>query len=147
MKNEDNKYYVAYGMNLCEYYMQPIPQDAYPLTASVINDHKLVFRAGLATIEPCEGSNVPVGVWAITKKMERALDVREGYPSLYRKEFIDIDAAEYGIVSAMVYIMNGDEPLSPPNNYYESIIREGYVNWNLDTEYLNEAIAEAEAVE
>lgn len=143
------KYYAAYGMNLCDRFMQPIPKEAfphdpYPKKFAVIKDYKLVFRAGLATIEPCEGSEVPVGVWAITENKEHDLDRRESFPSLYRKEFFDIDVEGYGKVNAMVYVMNGDEKLAPPSDYYESIIREGYMNWNLDVAYLNRAIAEAE---
>lgn len=144
MDNSINKYYIAYGMNLDERYMQPVPQEAKPIEATMIKDYKLVFRDGLATIEPCKGNKVPVGVWAITKRKERDLDIREGYPSLYRKELFDVDVAGHGTVKAMVYIMNGSEPLSPPSDYYESIIREGYENWNLDTAYLDKAIMEAE---
>ena len=49
------KYYAAYGMNLCDRMMQPIPKDAfphdpYPKAYSVIKDYKLKFRGGLATI-------------------------------------------------------------------------------------------------
>lgn len=144
------KYYVAYGMNLCDRYMQPIPKEAfphdpYPLHYSVIKDYKLMFRAGLATIEPCEGCEVPVGVWAITESKEKALDMREGYPSLYRKEYIDVEVAGYGKVTAMVYVMNGNDKLSPPSDYYESIIREGYNDWHLPISALNKAIGEAEA--
>lgn len=143
------KFYAAYGMNLCDRFMQPVPREAfphdpYPERYAVIKDYKLVFRSGLATIEPCDGSEVPVGVWAITKNKELDLDMREGYPSLYRKEYFDIDIPGYGTVNAMVYIMNGDDKISPPSTYYESIIREGYINWNLDISVLNRAVAEAE---
>ena len=145
-------YYAAYGMNLCDRCMQPIPKEAfphdpYPQKASVIKDYKLVFRAGLATIEPCKGSEVPCGVWAITEDKEKYLDIREGYPELYRKEYVVIDVAGYGTVRAMVYVMNGNREMRAPDNGYAGIIREGYDDWHLDKSILEKAIAEAEEAE
>lgn len=145
------KYYVAYGMNLCDRVMQPIPREAfphdpYPEKATVIKDYKLVFRGGLANIEPCKGSEVPCGVWAITEAKEKTLDVREGYPNLYRKEYVDVTIAGYGTVNAMVYVMNDKCELRAPDKGYAGIIREGYDNWHLDKTVLENAIAEAEAV-
>lgn len=141
-------YYAAYGMNLCDRFMQPIPQsafphDPYPLAHAVIKDYKLVFRTH-ATIEPCEGAEVPVGVWAITEDMEKKLDQREGYPTYYRKEYFDIDVPGYGTVSAMAYVMKPGHEIMPPDDHYEAIIREGYENWHLPVSVLNKAIAEAE---
>jgi len=152
------RFYVAYGMNLCDRMMNPntkdcYPHDPYPQHYTVIKDYKLVFRgnghgSGLATIEPCKGSEVPVGVWAISESKERDLDRREGFPHLYRKEFVDVEVAGYTIpgepIKAMVYVMNGDHMLSTPDDYYEAIIREGYGNWHLPVSVLNKAIAEAE---
>ena len=141
-------FYAAYGMNLCDRFMQPIPRDAfphdpYPLQPAVIKDYKLVFRTH-ANIEPCEGAEVPVGVWAITEAMEKKLDQREGYPTYYDKQFFDIDVPGYGRVNAMAYVMKPGHEITPPDDYYEGLLREGYQNWNLDVSYLNRAIAEAE---
>ena len=145
-------YYVAYGSNLCNRAMKSrckdaFPHDPYPNKATVIKDYKLMFRNGLATIEPCKGSEVPVGVWAISKNDEKALDSYEGFPHLYRKEYVPVSIAGYGDVKAMVYIMNGHDELESPSQYYENIIREGYANWNLDVSVLDKAIDEAKAAE
>ena len=152
-------FYAAYGMNLCDRYMVDqnikdcFPHDPYPRHFAIIKDYKLTFRGngkgtGLATIEPCAGSEVPVGLWSISKSKERELDRREGFPTLYRKEWLPVeyDSNGPGVIQirALVYVMNGDKKLSTPSDYYENIIREGYQNWGLDISFLNRAVAEAE---
>ncbi len=76
--------YIAYGSNL------NLPQMAFRCpTAEVagtseLKDYELLFRGGrrgaVATVEPKEGSSVPVLLWKIRQKDEEALDRYEGYP-------------------------------------------------------------------
>ncbi len=138
-----NKLYIAYGSNL------NLPQMAQrcPLAkvagASEIKDYALVFRGGrhgaVATIEPCEGSSVPVLLWNITPRDEQALDVYEGYPSFYEKQSMELPLDDR-TVSAMVYVMTPGHRLGYPSDYYYNTIREGYKTAGFDTSVLEHAV-------
>ena len=84
------KIYIAYGSNINTEQMSHRCPDARVIGTSVVPDHKLVFRGhtegAVATIEPEEGSSVPVLVWKISKRDEAHLDVYEGFPRLYVKK-------------------------------------------------------------
>ena len=72
------KYYIAYGSNLDVDQMLRRCPDALTIGCSAIDGYKLVFRgnsrSGVANIEPCAGSSVPVGVWSISLSDEESLD-------------------------------------------------------------------------
>ena len=72
-----NKLYIAYGSNLNLPQMAHRCPSAKVVGASEIKNYALVFRGGrngaVATIEPCEGSSVPVLLWKITPKDEATL--------------------------------------------------------------------------
>ena len=82
-----NRLYIAYGSNL------NLPQMAFRCpTAKVVGTsevkgYELLFRGGsrgaVATIEPLEGSSVPVLLWKIRPQDEIALDRYEGYPEMH----------------------------------------------------------------
>ena len=103
-----SKLYIAYGSNLNLPQMAHRCPSAKVVGASEIKDYALVFRGGrngaVATIEPCEGSSVPVLLWKITPKDEAALDVYEGFPRFYDKELMELPLDGQS-VSAMVYVM------------------------------------------
>lgn len=102
-----------------------------------LKNYQLTFR-GVATIEPVDGAETPVGVWEITPRDELALDRYEGYPSYYRKETVTVDMPN-GAVEAMVYIMNEGKP-NMPSGFYYNTIHEGYRDVGLDPKYLQAAL-------
>ena len=61
------KFYLAYGSNLNVKQMQFRCPDAVVAGTAVIPDYELLFKGSLTgaylTIEPKQGSMVPVGVW------------------------------------------------------------------------------------
>ena len=147
MKNT-NKLYIAYGSNLHLGQMEFRCPYATPLGTTELEGYRLLFRGGgsgnaVATVEPMEGSSVPVLLWEITPRDEEALDHYEGWPRLYRKETVTVKhkgkAAE-----AMVYIMNDIYPLGLPGDYYLGIIKEGYESAGFDFSVLDEAVAASE---
>lgn len=77
------KLYVAYGSNLNLAQMARRCPDAKVVGIGTLKNYQLTFR-GVATIEPVDGAETPVGVWEITPRDELALDRYEGYPSYYR---------------------------------------------------------------
>ena len=135
--------YIAYGSNL------NLPQMAFRCpTAKVvgvseIKDNELLFRgsrsSAVATVEPFQGSSVPVLLWKLKDQDLQALDHYEGYPSFYRKELLPVELNEK-TASAMVYIMNDGHPFGAPSDYYLNTILEGYHTSGFDTDFLERAV-------
>jgi hypothetical protein len=75
---QEEKIYIAYGSNLNLPQMEHRCPTAKVLGTSEIKDYELLFRGSktgsYATIEPCEGSSVPVLLWCVKPKDEIALD-------------------------------------------------------------------------
>jgi len=66
--------YIAYGSNLSVEQMTHRCPDAKIIGTSILKNWKLVFKYH-ADIEPCNGSEVPVLVWEISKTDEKYLDI------------------------------------------------------------------------
>ncbi len=85
-----NKLYIAYGSNLNLPQMAGRCPTAKVVGASEIKDYALVFRGGrhgaVATIEPCEGSSVPVLLWKITPKDEALSTFMKDSPDFTTKK-------------------------------------------------------------
>lgn len=141
-----NKYYLAYGSNLNRAQMAHRCPDAVSVGTTVLEGQKLVFRRGFLTIEPEEGSTVPVGVWRISKDDEKALDRYEGYPKFYRKEIIPVEfngAAIHTDVQCLIYIMQDGYPIQAPSDVYLITCRIGYMDFGLDLDPLMAAYERA----
>lgn len=83
------KIYGAYGSNMNLEQMAHRCPKAKVIGSGILKDYKLTFRGrykGVANIQPCKGKEVPIVLWEITDECERALDIYEGYPSLYVKK-------------------------------------------------------------
>ena len=108
-----------------------------------IEDYELLFRGSktgaYATIEPCEGSRVPVMIWSVKPKDEMALDRYEGYPRFYDKEAMALEV-DGKIVSAFVYVMTEGLRLGIPSDAYMKTIEEGYETAGFDTDVLETAL-------
>lgn len=135
--------YIAYGSNLNLSQMKQRCPTARVIGTSEIKDYELVFRGSrynaVATIEPCEGSRVPVLRWCIQPEDEKSLDRYEGYPHLYAKENMETMLNDRK-VSAMVYVMMPGHELGIPSKYYKTSIKEGYMDAGFDTDILYNAI-------
>lgn len=143
MKERENILYIAYGSNLNIEQMSSRCPYATPIGNAVLKDYQLLFRGGwggsVATVEPKEGSSVPVLIWEITPRCEDALDRYEGWPRLYRKETVGV---EFGgkTIEAMVYVMDERHPLGSPNQGYLNTIKEGYESAGFDEQVLRDAM-------
>lgn len=148
--NKGNKLYIAYGSNLNLAQMADRCPTARVLGASRMEGWRLLFRGAregaVATVEPFNGSSVPVLVWEITPADEAALDRYEGWPFLYRKETVKVKLDGKN-VKGMVYIMNGGRPLGQPNCYYYSTILEGYRDAGFDVNILRKATTDSAKTE
>ncbi len=135
------KKYIAYGSNLNLRQMARRCPTAKVVGTAMLEDYQLTFR-GVATIEKQQGAMTPVAVWEIDRENEKALDIYEGYPHLYRKEEVEI-ICNGKQLKAMVYIMNEGSARLPNISYFETI-REGYKDVGLDESFLIGAIEDTE---
>ena len=107
-----------------------------------LEDYCLLFkgskRGAYATIEPEEGSRVPVLVWTIEKEDEKSLDRYEGYPVFYYKKDLKIDLAGKR-VAALVYIMDESREYGKPSERYYSVLERAYRKYGFPMEILTEA--------
>ena len=139
------KIYIAYGSNLNLPQMAQRCPAAKVLGKSELKDYELLFRGSktgsYATVEPCEGKNVPVLLWTVGKKDELALDRYEGYPTFYEKENMTVDV-DGQPVDAFVYVMTEGHRLGMPSHRYVDTIAEGYETAGFDPSVLENAISE-----
>lgn len=136
------KYYIAYGSNMDEEQMAYRCPTAQLLSRIELEDYCLLFkgfkRGAYATIEPEEGSRVPVLVWTIEKEDEKSLDRYEGYPVFYYKKDFKIDLAGKR-VAALVYIMDESREYGKPSERYYSVLERAYRKYGFPMEILTEA--------
>lgn len=137
-------FYFAYGSNLNKGQMDLRCPAASPLTVVTLRDYKLLFcgrnRAGVATVEPCKGSNVIGGLWIITTDCLRALDVYEGFPYLYDRVALDVVDESGRVYNAITYYMVGEPPLSIPSEYYFAVIRQGYNDFKIPVQSIYDSL-------
>ena len=92
-------------------------------------NYKLAFNK-YATLKNKKKSIVPIGLWKITKKCEKNLDIYEQFPLIYEKKYIQIYKFK-----AMVYIMKSNKIKNPSKKYFYEILK-GYKDFDLDINYL-----------
>ena len=152
------KIYASYGSNINLEQMSRRCPAAVPVGKGWLMNYHLLFRGmgrgGVATVEPRRGRRVPILLWAITEKCEMALDRYEGYPSLYRKETVNVESVEWlpnqafshtvmSTAVAMIYIMNYGHMTVPSHAYFDCIL-EGYQAVGFNQRYLSEAVRRTE---
>ena len=152
--NNGGGLYAAYGSNLSVSQMSYRCPDSAIVGTGKIMDYKLVFRLH-ADIEKHEGEFVPVLIWSISKADEKRLDKYEGVKGgYYHQEKVsvvmddetdnkEINAGSGKEITAMVYIMNTQDKVSPPDAGYYQIIDEGYEHFGFDKSILKAALIES----
>ena len=139
--------YVAYGSNLNTYQMRYRCPTARLVGTGVVKDYELQFKgrkdSAFATIAPREGRIVPVAVWELQPRDEKALDRYEGYPSHYFKQDIPVKMKNGETINGMVYIMDLRQDFGIPSPGYVQTVSEGYHNCRLDTAVLKNAIRQS----
>lgn len=110
-----------------------------------IKDYELVFRGShrngaVATIEPKEGSTVPVAVWNISRYDEVGLDYYEGFPTLYGKQDFQVKMTDGSVITAMAYVMTPGRDFGKPSERYLATIAEGYSDFGISSERLFAAV-------
>ena len=138
--------YIAYGSNMSVEQMARRCPGATIVGTGKIEGYSLLFRgrpySAVATVEKGrEKSQVPVLVWEINKMHEVALDIYEGFPTLYTKVNIPVqmDNGEY-IESAMAYVIDPTLEFGAPSDYYFGVIRDAYLDFGFNMEILKYAV-------
>lgn len=136
--------YCAYGSNLNIQQMAYRCPTAKPIAKSWLHDYRLVFkgrrRNAHATVIPEEGQAVPVVIWEISARDEAALDRYEGVSSgYYTKEYMTLEV-DGEMQEVLIYIMTPCD-FGTPTKQYLDIITRGYLDFNLPTTTLEEAVA------
>jgi gamma-glutamylcyclotransferase (GGCT)/AIG2-like uncharacterized protein YtfP len=102
-----------------------------------LKDFSLTFRSKYraADIEPKKNSIVPGGLFEISKKDEKKLDIYEDFPILYKKYYFYY----YG-KKVMTYTMVKKTAFKFPVRRYLNIVKKGYKDCKLDITYLKKAL-------
>ncbi|MDE5946701.1 MAG: gamma-glutamylcyclotransferase [Oscillospiraceae bacterium] len=140
------KLYIAYGSNTNHELMASRCPDAEFISKVTIKNYRLEFHGtennSYLTIVPDENSNIETAVWMISEADETLLDNYEGFPKLYRKEMLDI-IINGTVRQALVYIMNDGLEKALPSEPYFNCVLDGYVDCNINTEQLFNAMFDA----
>lgn len=155
IRDTARRYYVAYGSNLNIEQMRMRCPWARVIGIGALEGYRLMFKGSKSgaylTIEPHEGTIVPVVAWEVTADDEAALDRYEGFPRFYYKKEMKLPIK--GIRSGKVrertvfaYIMREDRPYGRPSDHYVNVCRQGYDAFGFDNRILTEAL-QASAME
>lgn len=125
--NEKTFLYAAYGSNMNHDQMSYRCPDAEFVSRAWLNGWSLEFRGVADIIESFDDSDyVPVGVWRITERCLASLDQYEGYPSLYGRRTVTVEAfGDEEWAECIIYYMNHGSFRAPSYHYYAGIV-EGY---------------------
>lgn len=137
-------YYLAYGSNLNLNQMKYRCPRSRRVGTMMLDDYELEFKLYL-NVKKSKGKKVPIGIWEVDEQDERRLDVYEGYPTFYRKEYIPI-TINGEQVEALIYIMNDVRDVQPPTRIYLETCIQGYKDFGFDTEFLKQALLNSKAV-
>ena len=129
--------YGAYGSNLNLSQMKVRCPNAVPLLYCYINNWRLVFK-GVADIEKAPGYKLTLGLYTITSECEKSLDYYEEFPDVYKKITIK-KKINKKIEEILVYIMNNKYNYAKPTQKYFNAIKQGYLSWKLDINFLIKA--------
>lgn len=142
------RYYIAYGSNLNITQMKLRCPSATIVGVSEIENYELLFKGSFSgsylTIEPKQGSKVPVAIWRVSESDEESLDRYEGFPSFYYKTEMElpirlIKSKEVRKERCFVYIMHEYRSVGVPTGSYVAVCLEGYRSFNFDETYLFKA--------
>lgn len=152
----EKRYYIAYGSNLNIQQMQRRCPGARVIGTPEIENYRLLFKGSRTgsylTIEPKEGSSVPVAAWSVTDGDEAALDRYEGFPAFYYKAEMrlpikGIRTGKVRMRNVFVYIMHEERPLGLPSEFYLETCLQGYRNFRFDEKILAQAYADSDGRE
>jgi gamma-glutamylcyclotransferase (GGCT)/AIG2-like uncharacterized protein YtfP len=140
LHKQPTQLYFAYGANMSLNSMLGRCPSAQPVERWYLKDWQLEF-ASHATVTPKTGSVVAGALWCITADCERRLDRFEGFPDYYTKTHVEQHGRRF-----MLYVMC--PPLvGQPSSSYVSCLRDGYNDWQLDHDLLDQALGNSHDID
>ena len=129
--------YFAYGSNLNHFQMKRRCKDSIFLKKIKLKNFKLTFRSKYraADIQKIRDSQVPGGLYEISKSDEKKLDIYEDFPILYKKYYF-----LYFGKKIMTYTMTKKTLFTFPTERYLNIVKKGYKDCKLDNKLLKKAL-------
>lgn len=132
--------YFAYGSNLHLNQMLKRCPGAEPLTQAILHGYSLKYRRGVATVEKDKKGKVYGAVYNISDTDMEVLDIYEGYPYLYYRKPLKVEAKGIGEVKAITYMMHKQFQETGPRDGYYQVIEEGFRNWALPINHLRKSL-------
>lgn len=137
--------YFAYGMNTNIDSMEERCLGAKVIGYAMLPGYRFDFKRH-ATVSPDIDEEVHGVLWEINETDELMLDMLEGYPTYYTKQFVTVLYQDRP-VTAMTYMMHDDaEPAMPTTGYFR-MVQEGYHQNNVPTDQLYDAITRINLVD
>lgn len=130
--------YFAYGSNLNMPQMQERCPDAVPVSQCRLDGWRLEFR-GVADVMKQPDAYVDGALWRVSQRDEDKLDIYEGYPTGYTKEYFNVKMPDGSVERAMMYVMTGGVIHRPSRGYFECIAY-GFWQWDLEPDTLWDAV-------
>lgn len=131
--------YCAYGSNLNLNQMAFRCPNARVIGTGMLHGWRLVFKYH-ADIIPDKKSSVPVLIWDVPTEDIEALDMYEGYPRYYMARNVTVDMDDGRTLDAFAYVMQPSfNTFEAPVDMYFNCIKDGYVENDMDLNYLYEA--------
>lgn len=132
------KYYLAYGMNTNLDSMRTRCPKARSLGKVKLPNHRLAFK-GVCDILPTPGRDMECALWTISSECEKSLDALEGYPYMYDKKEVKIRYNNQKI-HAMIYYMTPGHRSSHPGKYYLDMVKDGYIDHDMNVDQIYAAL-------
>lgn len=129
--------YFAYASNLSKAHMLSRCPDAVPIKKVSLKGYALIFNE-LADIVKNDAGEVFGAIYVISKEELEILDTLEGYPDLYDRIEVDVSDEKGNTYESFAYIMI-EKDIERPPDYYYNLLLEGYKDWDLSMEKLEQA--------
>lgn len=133
------QYMFSYGMNTNLNSMSARCPKAEVIGRAALSNHSFQFKYH-ADVEEEHGQFVEGVLWAIDLDGLNLMDRCEGYPEYYTREQLWVTCDDGQEYLAWVYKMCGDPELDLPSEAYLRMVHEGYVQNNLDTDQIWQAM-------
>lgn len=131
--------YCAYGSDTNLNQMAYRCPNARVIGTGMLHGWRLVFKYH-ADIIPDLKSSVPVLVWDVSEEDIETLDMHAGYPKYYMTRSVTVDMDNGRTLCAFAYVMQPSfNTLEAPVDMYFNCIKDGYIENDMDLNYLYDA--------
>lgn len=145
--------YFAYGSSLLRAQMERRIMGNKPVTRAVLRGYRLAFmgnsterKGSVANILPDPSRSVPGTLYELNEVMIQYLDRCEACEKgVYEPLEVEVEKDDGEKVKAVSYqLAQKDPPFGKPNLGYQLQVKQGYKEWGLPEEVLEEALAWSE---